>query len=351
MVRLRFLNGRIATAFSACLLLSACVSHVQDADTMEVWDFLKDEEEMKADAIEGSLSCRVECIRCLTQGKQRPCSSGCDDGEALSSAFAEPELSFKAQCVISNETPYKIDLTYRYLDVWFSERMFYANGEAGEAVRMETFEAGCIFAPMETWGFFTLEPMGVCKVDAYFSVRDRAGLCKRLKDVKWQMVDASDRRMPVWVWEGNQVPDHSFCDQDFGFDVTFQKVLPLEEMGAFPRKWLDPRTGVTWTYTVFRNEVSLGSGYHDVCAVPERTSGELSIPDEIEGLPVARIGPFAFCCCDRLCVVNVPHSVRSIGHRAFSGCDKLKTINISSNLIDIAENAFEGCPDLVVRRY
>ena len=299
MVRLRFLNGRIATAFSACLLLSACVSHVQDADTMEVWDFLKDEEEMKADAIEGSLSCRVECIRCLTQGKQRPCSSGCDDGEALSSAFAEPELSFKAQCVISNETPYKIDLTYRYLDVWFSERMFYANGEAGEAVRMETFEAGCIFAPMETWGFFTLEPMGVCKVDAYFSVRDRAGLCKRL----------------------------------------------------FPRKWLDPRTGVTWTYTVFRNEVSLGSGYHDVCAVPERTSGELSIPDEIEGLPVARIGPFAFCCCDRLCVVNVPHSVRSIGHRAFSGCDKLKTINISSNLIDIAENAFEGCPDLVVRRY
>ena len=40
MVRLRFFNGRIATAFSACLLFSACVSHVQDADTMEVWDFL-----------------------------------------------------------------------------------------------------------------------------------------------------------------------------------------------------------------------------------------------------------------------------------------------------------------------
>ena len=344
-------EGRIAVAISVCFALSACVSRLQHFDDMEEWDFLKDEEERKAEAIYGSLSCVVESIRCLPQYKQSSVSGACDDGVSRSVVSNEPLLNFEVQCVISNKTPYKIDLAYRHLDVWFSERILYANGEDGEAVRMRTNEKGGVFVPIDKWSFFTLEPMGARKVDAYFSVLEHAGLCKRLKDVKWQMLDASDREMSVWLWEDNHMPDHSFYDQHFGFDVTFPKVLPLEEMGAFPRKWLDPRTGVTWTYTVFRNEVSLGSGYHDVCAVPERTSGALSIPAEIEGLPVVRIGPFAFCCCDRLSVVNVPRSVRSIGHYAFSECDKLKSLNISSNVTDIAENAFHKCQDMVLRRY
>ena len=352
MLRLHFFHGQIAVAFSVCLSLSACMSHVQDSDTMEEWDFLKDEKELEAQAISGSLSCRVEGIRCLPPSNQCSDSSACEDDEPRSSAFDEPVLNFEAQCVISNKTTYKIDLTYRSLDGWFSERNLYANGKGGEAVRMKTRGLGCLLAPIEEWGFITLEPMGSCKVDACFSASDHARLCDRLPEVKWQMLDSADRGIGVWVWEGGEVPDHSIYDRSvFGFEVTFHKVLPLEEMGAFPRKWRDPKTGTTWTYTVFRNEVSLGSGYHDVCAIPDRTSGELTIPAEIEGLPVVRIGPFAFCDQDLLTAVSVPPSVRSIGYCAFSWCEKLKSLNISSNVTDIAGNAFEECPELVVHKY
>ena len=343
-------EGRIAVAIVVCLALSACISRLRDSDVMEEWDFLKDEEERKSESIAGSLSCMVESIRCLPPCKQCSASGICDDGGSRSSDLDEPLLNFEAQCVISNKTPYKIDMAYWYIYAGFCERILYANGKNGEAVRMRTWDM--IMPNPKGWKYFTVEAMGSRKIKVVFSASDHSCLRDRLPETKWQMLDEPDGKIPVWVWSGEAEPDHSHYDtESFSFEKTFPKVLPLEEMGASPREWRDPKTGIAWTYTVFRNEVSLGSGYSDVCAVPERTAGELSIPAEIEGLPVVRIGPFAFCCCDRLCVVNVPHSVRSIGHSAFSDCDKLKTMNISSNLMDIAENAFVGCPDLVLRRY
>lgn len=350
MSRLLFLTGQIAVAISVCLPLSACMSHVQDADIMEEWDFLKDEKELEAQAISGSLSCRVESIRCLPPRKHRSVPGSFVGGGFRSAVFDNPELNFEAQCVISNKTPYKIDLAYWSMDCQFCERILYANGKNGDAVRMRTWDVG--MANPKDWTYFTVEPMGCRKLEVVFTASDHARLSDRLAEVKWQMLDEPDGEMSVWVWSGEAEPDHSCYDaESFRFEKTFPKVLPLEEMGAFPRKWRDPKTGITWTYTVFRDEVSLGSGYSDVCAVPVRTSGELSIPGEIEGLPVVRVGPFAFCDNDRLTAVSAPPSVRSIGYCAFSRCEKLKSLNISSNVTDIAENAFVECPELVVHKY
>lgn len=340
----------VVGAISACLALSACVPRPLELDDMEEWDFLKDEEARKAEAISGSLTCMVESIRCLSASNQCPVSDACDVGVSSMTVPGERVLNFEAKCVISNRTPYKIDLSYWHIYAWFCERILYANGEHGEAVRMRTLDMG--MPNPKDWKYFTIEPMGSGNVAVLFKAADFARLSDRLPEVKWQMQDELHGEVPVWIWTEATKPDHAYYDEEsFRCETVFPKVLALEEIGAFPRKWRDPKTGMNWTYTVFRNEVILGSGYHDVRAVSVRTSGELSIPSEIEGLPVVGIGPFAFCCCDRLSVVNVPRSVRSIGYSAFSECDKLKLLNISSNITDMAENAFEKCPDLVIRRY
>ena len=48
--------------------------------------------------------------------------------------------------------------------------------------------------------------------------------------------------------------------------------------------------------------------------------GAITIPDEIDGLPVTSIGNFAFYLCTGLTSVTIPDSVTSIGYDAFAGC-------------------------------
>jgi len=51
-----------------------------------------------------------------------------------------------------------------------------------------------------------------------------------------------------------------------------------------------------------------------------RGGGELSIPDQIDDLPVTSIGDFAFSSCDDLTSVTIPDSVATIGNSAFRDC-------------------------------
>ena len=157
--------------------------------------------------------------------------------------------------------------------------------------------------------------------------------------------------MHGWIRNGDDIPSHA--DESttrFEVELTFPKLLPLEQMGAFPRKWRDPKTGIEWTYRVFRNEVVLGGGDGWETAIARDVAGAVEIPAEIDGMPVTSIGNEAFMLCG-VESVSVPSSVKSIGYSAFEQCWALKELSISSNVTDIAESAFKCCEDLVVRRF
>ncbi len=73
---------------------------------------------------------------------------------------------------------------------------------------------------------------------------------------------------------------------------------------------------------------------------------KVSIPKEINGLPVKGIDQQAFCNCTGLTSVKIPDSVMVIGHNAFGGCTGLTSVTIPDSVTYIGHGAFNGCEGL-----
>lgn len=73
---------------------------------------------------------------------------------------------------------------------------------------------------------------------------------------------------------------------------------------------------------------------------------EITIPSEIEGVPVTRINDWAFSGHNELTTVNIPDSVTAIEIAAFQDCSSLTEVNISEYVTAIDLQAFDGCSSL-----
>lgn len=99
--------------------------------------------------------------------------------------------------------------------------------------------------------------------------------------------------------------------------------------------------GVEWTFTVKDGKASLGTGgVYPFLAVPQSTSGEITIPSSFDGCPVTGIGNIAFFRCGALTSVKIPETVTLIDYYAFAYCQSLSTIKIPSSVQMIGEGAF-----------
>ena len=67
---------------------------------------------------------------------------------------------------------------------------------------------------------------------------------------------------------------------------------------------------------------------------------ELTVPAEIGGLPVTKIGAGAFRYCQNVTEITLPESVTEIGTESFKSCFQLKSVRLSSAITEIPENAF-----------
>ena len=74
--------------------------------------------------------------------------------------------------------------------------------------------------------------------------------------------------------------------------------------------------------------------------------GAVSIPDTINGLPVASIEEWAFAGCAGLTSITIPDSVTSIGGEAFEGCTGLTNVVFGNSVTSIGWQAFYGCTGL-----
>ena len=78
----------------------------------------------------------------------------------------------------------------------------------------------------------------------------------------------------------------------------------------------------------------------------ESISGDVTIPDTIEGYPVTVIGGKAFVYCNNLTDIQIPDTVTTIDNGAFSNCKSLKSITIPESVTIIGGNAFRYCNKL-----
>ncbi len=90
--------------------------------------------------------------------------------------------------------------------------------------------------------------------------------------------------------------------------------------------------------TIFTYEIE--NGEVTITGCDESASGEIIIPETINGYPVTVIGDKAFFNCAEITSVIIPDSVISIGDSAFGWCLDLDTINIPDGVTYIGKWAF-----------
>ncbi len=78
-----------------------------------------------------------------------------------------------------------------------------------------------------------------------------------------------------------------------------------------------------------------------------KVSGEITIPNTVDGKVVTGIANYAFIFCNKLISITISNNVTSIGIGAFGNCSSLKTFNIPGSVTSIANYAFQGCSSLI----
>ena len=93
------------------------------------------------------------------------------------------------------------------------------------------------------------------------------------------------------------------------------------------------------TYTTTGGEVTITD-------CDEAATGELVIPDTIEGNPVTSIEGSTFWGCTSLTNITIPDGVTRIGAAAFLRCSSLTSITIPDSVTSIERSAFAYCTSL-----
>lgn len=91
---------------------------------------------------------------------------------------------------------------------------------------------------------------------------------------------------------------------------------------------------------------SISENYVVITGCDPNASGNLYIPETIEGYPVTRINPEVFKNCDKLLKVVIPDSVTSMGYSVFEHCDNLTSVVIGNGIKTIPIQAFAECVNL-----
>lgn len=124
--------------------------------------------------------------------------------------------------------------------------------------------------------------------------------------------------------------------------VSIATAMCAVQLQAYQTATVD---GIVWKYEVSGGGCKLyGSGdtvYNTPTAttIPQDTSGDIIIPEKLNGLPVTSIMNFAFANCTKITSVIIPDSVTTIGQSAFYLCGNLEKVVFGKSVTSIGNTA------------
>ncbi len=98
---------------------------------------------------------------------------------------------------------------------------------------------------------------------------------------------------------------------------------------------------IDWSYDTDDDVHACVYGDYKIAAIDAETSGDITIPSVLGGMPVTKVEEYAFYKCEKLRHVTIPSSVTAIGDEAFKDCG-LSGVTIPSSVKSIGISAFAG---------
>lgn len=127
------------------------------------------------------------------------------------------------------------------------------------------------------------------------------------------------------------IPEYSVMTANAGDDVIDY------ERQTYEKNIVDKKYNITY---------SVNEGTLTLIKCDTNTSGQINIPSEYDGWPVAEIGEGAFKDCTKITGITMPDSVEVINSSAFENCEKLKNVSFGDRLETIGNHAFKECSSL-----
>ena len=92
-------------------------------------------------------------------------------------------------------------------------------------------------------------------------------------------------------------------------------------------------------------EYIIENGEITVTGIADEVTGNVTVPEKIDGFTVCAVGERAFANADKITSVVLPESVKSIGNEAFFGCSSLEKID-PGKVEKLGYELFAGCTSL-----
>lgn len=128
--------------------------------------------------------------------------------------------------------------------------------------------------------------------------------------------------------------------------LRFISILIIITLPRFAYCLTEVVDGITWTYTVSNGAATVGGGSSSSPAIATSTSGAITVPTTLGGVPVTGIAKYAFYNCANITSAVIQSGVASIGERAFMGCSRLTRVNVPSTVKTMGTKAFRDCSNL-----
>lgn len=143
-------------------------------------------------------------------------------------------------------------------------------------------------------------------------------------------------RYNVWINE-------SWCDSYIALQMNHTHNLNIQTNNIIDDTKIELRCGecgyrtLDDLYTVSDNKL---------VSVNYEISGDIEIPENINGTQILSIGNNAFSNQNNLLSVTIPNTITNIDSYAFEDCTNLESVTLSNSLYAIGVGAFKGCSSL-----